>query len=147
MAGVADLVAGDGPVKPAAANRYLADRVMTATPEQLVGMLYDVTVRSLVAGGTALAEGDRPTASQHLLKAQDAVGELRCSLDLSAGQLATSLDALYAYAYVRIVRGMVQGDQAAVAEVLTIMQELREAWRQACLQPAPSAPAALAASR
>ena len=130
-----------------AANRYLADRVMTATPAQLVGMLYDVTVRSLVAGGTALAEGDRPTASTHLLKAQDAVGELRCSLDLSTGKLATSLDALYAYAYVRLVRGMVQGDRAAVAEVLTIMQELREAWRQACLQPVPSAPAALAASR
>ena len=124
---------------PSPANRYLADRVMTATPAQLVGMLYDVTVRALVAGGTALAEGDRPTASKHLLKAQDAVGELRCSLDVTAGDVATNLDSLYGYAYLRLVRGVVQGDQAAVAEVLVIMQELRDAWRQACLQPVPNA--------
>src|ERR1044071_2427527 len=97
------------PPSAAASNRYLAEKVMTATPAQLIGMIYDVTVRSLDAARTAAIEGNRPLATKHILKAQDAVGELRCSLQTEAADgavqaMARQLDSIYEYVYMRLVK-------------------------------------------
>ena len=130
-----------------AAGRYLQDRVLTATPAELVGMVYDVAVRSLVAAGTSLGQGDRPAAGRHLLKAQDAVVELRCALDRqsrdpAAAQLAGQLDSLYGYIYLGLVKANVQGDATGVSECLGLLEQLRQAWREGCLHlppvPAPT---------
>lgn len=127
------------------ANRYLQDRVMTATPAELIGMIYDVAVRSLVAAGTSLSEHDRLTAGRHLVKAQDAVLELRCSLDRlstdpGAAEMAGRMESLYEYVQLRLVRANVNGDASMVAECLEIIESLRQAWREGCLKlvPVPS---------
>lgn len=127
------------------ASRYQRDRVLTATPAELVGMIYDVAVRSVAAAGTSLDAGDRTAATAHLVKAQDAVVELRCGLDNDctdpeAAALARRLDSLYEYVYLRLVRANLGGDRSAVEECAGILRELRDAWRQACLRlPAAAA--------
>ena len=68
-------------------DRYLAERVATASPEQLIMMLFDRAVAELHLAHQALTEGDRLAASPRLRKAQDIVGELRCSLDLDVGEI------------------------------------------------------------
>lgn len=125
-----------------AAHRYLQDRVLTATPAELVGMVYDIAVRSLVAAGASLGQGDRPGAGRHLLKAQDAVVELRCALekesrDPAAAELAGQLDSLYEYIYLRLVKASVQGDATKVTECLGLLEPLRQAWREGCLHLPP----------
>lgn len=129
-----------------AANRYLEDRVLTATPAELIGMLYDVAFRSLTTAQACLRVDDRLGAGRLLVKAQDAVVELRCGLDKEcadgeAAALAGRLDSLYGYVYLRLVRANVHGDAAALAECLGIVQSLRDAWRESCLRiPAPVVP-------
>jgi flagellar protein FliS len=135
----------------AAASRYLQDRVLTATPAELIGMIYGVAVRSLVAAGTSLAAGDRLAAGRHLVKAQDAVLELRCSLDRTssdsgAAEMAGRMESLYEFVQLRLVRANVNGDAALVAECLEIVESLRQAWRQGCLKLA-SAPVGAPAVR
>ena len=124
------------------ANQYLRQRVETATPAELIGMLYDAGTGAIRAGQAALEEGDRSEAGRQLLRAQDAVMELRCALNPDAGELARNLDAIYAYLFQRLVDANVRRDAAAAAEALELLSGLQEAWRDACIrQPAAPAPA------
>jgi flagellar protein FliS len=127
------------PPVAAASNRYLVDKVMTATPAQLVGMIYDVAVRSLDAARTCAIEGNRPQATAHILKAQDAVTELRCSLhtesgDGSVSDMAKRLDAIYEYLFTRLVKASFGKTDAAIDECHRLIVQLRDAWRTGCLE-------------
>jgi flagellar protein FliS len=128
-----------------AANHYVRQRVETATPAQLIGMLYDAGVASIRAGVAAVERHDRPEANRHLLRAQDVVLELRCSLNHDAGVIAHNLDAIYAWIYQRLVEANVAGDVAAAGEALGPLQSLQETWREACLGQPDAAAAATAA--
>lgn len=117
-----------------ATDRYLADKVATASPAQLVAMLFDAGVQAVRQAVAANAAGNHFEAGRRLVKAQDVVMELRCSLNFDAGgELARNLDALYAYAFRRLVEANVGRDAALMGEVLAILEPLRDAWREACL--------------
>jgi flagellar protein FliS len=115
-------------------DRYLADKVATASPAQLVGMLFDAGVQAVRQAVAANAAGNHVEATRRLIKAQDVVMELRCSLNFDeGGELARNLDALYAYSFRRLVEANVRRDASAMAEVLAVLEPLRDAWREACL--------------
>ncbi len=118
-------------------NRYLADRVQTASPEQLIKMLFDRALAELEMADGELGAGNRPAASPHLRRAQDIVGELRCCLDLSVGELAINLDQLYGFAYGELVEASIDGAPRHIQNVTRILEPIRDAWNQACcgLQP------------
>ena len=115
------------------ANRYLTDKVSTATPAELVGMLYDAGVVAMQAGQAAVGANQPGDAHRHLVRAQSIVAELRCSLDLSAGEIARNLDNLYEFLGRRLVDANLKKDVRIVAECLGIFTPLRDAWREACL--------------
>lgn len=124
-------------------DRYLADKVATASPAELVGMLFDAAVQAVRQAVAANAAGSHAEAGQRLFKAQDVVMELRCSLNFDAGgELARNLDGLYAYVFRRLVEANVRRDGAAMAEALAILEPLRDAWRAACLGGAGAGTAA-----
>lgn len=119
-----------------AADRYLEERVATASPAQLTGMLFDAAVAALTRAEGLQRTGNYNEACAPLIKAQDIVLELRCALNAEAGELATALDALYAYAHQRLVHANVKRDDAAITEVIGIIDPLRIAWRESCLRVA-----------
>ena len=59
--------------------RYYSDGVSTASPQQLLVMLYDRLALDLARGHEALVAGDRQVASDQLLHAQEIVMELRAA--------------------------------------------------------------------
>ncbi len=113
-------------------DRYLADRVMTASPEQLIKMLLDRVVVELGMAQEQLHAGHRRDAAPHLAKAQAIVGELRCCLDLSVGPIARNLDELYGFAFSRIVEATLDGRAGHVNDVITVLAPVQDAWSQAC---------------
>lgn len=122
----------------AATNRYMTDKVMTATPAQLVGMIYDIAIRSLESAKAEVANGKRGLATQFLLKAQDAVTELRCSLsteehDPAVAEMAARLDAIYGYVFLRLIKATMGKDDKLIDECHGILYGLRDAWRTSCL--------------
>lgn len=129
-------------MRTSAASRYQSERVMTATPGELIAMLYDAAVMRLNRALDGLREGNHEDVSRDLLRAQDIVGELRCSLDLDAEPIGKSLDALYGWAYLRLVHANIKRDPIAVSDVLKVIEPLQEAWREACLTANASVPAA-----
>lgn len=126
------------------ANRYLIDKVMTATPAQLVGMIFDVAVRSLESAKKGLLDGTRTEATRHILKAQDAVTELRCSLLVGTGDKAVddmsgNLDSIYEFVFLKLVRASMGKEDRAVDECHKLLAELRDGWRTGCLEGAAQA--------
>ena len=124
-----------------AASHYARQRVETATPAQLIAMLYGAGVAALRGGIDAMERSDRPEANRLLLRAQDVVMELRCSLNPEAGEIARNLDAIYSYSFQRLVDANVRRDVGAATEVLGILEGLNETWRAACLDQQPAAAA------
>jgi flagellar protein FliS len=121
------------------ANRYLTDKVMTASPAELIGMLYDAGVVAMQAG-MAAAEARQPAdAHRHLVRAQDIVHELQCSLRLDAGDIAQQLNALYSFIGRRLVEANLDKDPMKVAECLRTFMPLRDAWAEALLGRTPAA--------
>ncbi len=116
----------------AAADRYLTERVMTASPAELTAMLFDACVGALRAAARLQESGDHAVAGQRLLKAQDIVLELRSTLNPAAGSMTTQLDALYTYAFGRLVTANVRRDREATLEALAVLEPLQSAWRSSC---------------
>ena len=113
-------------------DRYLAERVTTARPEQLIKMLLDRAIAELQLAEEVLTTGDRIGASPHLRRAQDIVGELRCSLDLEVGDIAVQLDRLYGFAYGELIEAGLDGRADHVTGVVSVLEPVRDAWNQAC---------------
>ena len=120
------------------ADRYLTDKVMTASPAELIGMLYDAGIVAMQAGQAAIEAGNVADAHRHLMRAQDIVLELRCSLRFDAGDIAHQLDGLYEFIGGRLVQANLKKDARLVAECTALFTPLRDAWREACLGRVPA---------
>ncbi len=119
--------------RPGGANQYLKNRTSTATPAQLVALLYDGLLASLRRAQDAFEGDRRDVASDQLLRAQRIIVELRCSLNFEAGEMARNLDAIYDFAYRQVIQANVRRDPAKVAQVVGLIVPLRDAWGQAML--------------
>lgn len=113
-------------------HTYRKQQVTTASPGQLVVMLYDAAIRQCKAAQEAIARQERDAAARSLLKAQDIVSELMSSLNVQAGgELGAALLRLYEYMYRRLVQANVRKDASAAREVEELLSGLRDAWAQA----------------
>ncbi|WP_245899552.1 flagellar export chaperone FliS [Geodermatophilus normandii] len=109
----------------------MGDSVATASPQQLLVMLYDRLALDLERAGTALAAGDRETANEQLQHAQEIVIELRSSLRVDVWEGGPRLAALYGWLITELVQANVKGDRNRVESCLRVVEPLRDAWRQA----------------
>ena len=133
---------------PALRARYLTDSVTTATPGQLLVMLYDRLVLDMVRGEEALRAGNRLTASEHVIHAQEILMELRVTLDTSSWSGATGLAQLYAFLITELIAANIRGEADRVGSCRTLVEPLRDAWREAAMaQPEPATPAEAAVAR
>ena len=76
-------------------NRYARESVTTATPAQLVTMLYDRLVKDLNAAEQGLGARDIQASHVALIHAQDIVHELSSTLDTSVWKEGEALRRLY----------------------------------------------------
>lgn len=120
-----------------ATNPYQTQSVATATPAQLVTMLYD---RALVATGRVRQQDrDQPGAVEaihrELQRAQDILTELQLALDHEqGGELAGNMHALYDFCLERLVEANLHKDLSLLDAVDTTLRGLRDAWDEACVQ-------------
>jgi flagellar secretion chaperone FliS len=136
-----------GAFQQRAYGQYQRSQVETATPGQLVVLLYQGCVRFTQRGRLALEAGDHETARVSFLRAQDIVAELMSGLNLEAGEIAENLLRLYEYLYRRLVLANVKRDVSAADEVERLVRQLLPAWEEAVRkQPVAGVPAPAAAA-
>jgi flagellar secretion chaperone FliS len=126
------------------AHRYREVAVTTATPMQLIVMLYDAAICSLQEARGHIERKDIASRSRALNKSISIISELQSCLNLRAGgEIASSLNRLYDYMKGRIFRANVEQSVQPLAEIEILLENLRSAWRELVGQSsAASAPAA-----
>lgn len=112
-------------------NDYLRETVLSATPAQLVTMLYDRLLLDLARAESAQVEENWAAASKHLVHAQDIVSELASSLDVDAWKGGRDLLAIYTYLGTRLIAANVQRDVRVTRECSEHLGPLRWAWLSA----------------
>lgn len=123
---------------PATASRYYESSVNTASPIQLVVLLYQGAIRQLKQAAEHIEcrnlEGKRVAID----KAMAIVQQLHGSLDMEkGGQIATDLDRLYTYVTSRILEGSTTLDVRSIEEAARILITLSSAWEQLSSSDAP----------
>jgi len=110
---------------------YRRTSVVTADPKRLVLMCYEGAMDNLKLVKQKLIEKDYEAKSKALIKAQDIINELLCSLDFEkGGSIAKNLDSLYNYMLRRIIHADVNKDVSALNEVVGMLNELKFAWEE-----------------
>jgi len=118
------------------ARTYQTQAVFTASPGQLVLMLYDGTLRFLGHARDALQSAeDSPRrieiVNTNLIKAQNILAELQASLNHEAGgDHAANLDRLYEYYMRRLFEANMKKQVEPVIEVETLVRQLRDGWAE-----------------
>ena len=113
-------------------NNYLANQVNTASPEQLMLMLYDGAVRFASMAIKAIEENTPDKRSYYINKTYAILAEFAATLDRSQdAELAENLDALYHYMQQRLMDANLHNDPAPIAEVREMLTDLRQTWAKA----------------
>jgi len=108
---------------------YRQQSVLTATPGQLVVMLYDGALRFLLQASTALRSGDQLGCDAKLRRAEAIVDELHSSLDKDrGGEIASRLEGIYVFCKRHLMEARLERDPAMIEKVSELLAELREAW-------------------
>ncbi|MGI6129984.1 MAG: flagellar export chaperone FliS [bacterium] len=112
-------------------SQYQKMQVNTASPGQLILMLYDAAIRWAEEGAAAFRVRELERGHGLLVRAQEAISELATGLNMEAGgAIAENLAQLYDYAYRRLVEANVKKDPGAADETAELLSSLRDAWEQ-----------------
>lgn len=115
-----------------ALSRYRAMSVESASPGELVLMLYNESMRVMRDASAALDRRDVGTSSKNLIKAQDIVLELRTSLNPAAGKdMAANLNSMYEYIGGCLIEANVKKSQEPLRDAMKVMGNLRDGWQEA----------------
>ncbi len=109
---------------------YLEQKTLSASPLELVAMLYSKTIAELREARRQLAARDIQLRSKAISKACDTIGELDGALNMEAGgELAQRLRSLYRYCLVRLLDANLHQADEPLAEVLGLVATLSEGWQ------------------
>lgn len=116
---------------PSRASAYKEQSILTATPGQLVVMLYDGCLRFLHQSAYAMREDDMALAGNRLARAEAIVDELLTTLDLEqGGVIASRLQGIYVFCARHLVEARLERDAGKIDQVSRLLSELRESWAQ-----------------
>ncbi|WP_208558998.1 flagellar export chaperone FliS [Marinilactibacillus kalidii] len=113
-----------------ASNVYKTNQIQTASPKQLVVLLYEGAIKNIRLAELAIEQGNLEKVNRYLIKAQDIVAELQNSLNHQGGenQIASELENLYEYLLNQLLQANLKKDVEKMVGCRTILSELLEAW-------------------
>lgn len=115
--------------------------VDSATPQQLVVMLYSGAIAAIVSAQQHIRLKNIAAKGEAISKAISIIDDgLRASLDLKVGgELALHLHELYRYMGQRLLHANLKNDTDALEEVRQLLVQLNGAWESLAAMPAATA--------
>jgi flagellar protein FliS len=112
-----------------AREAYRQTETQSRTPLELVAMLYDGAIRFTTQAQAAAERRDIPARREAVSRAIAILSQLQSTLDVErGGDVARSLDGLYAFAIDRLLSASFKQDASQFNEVLNVLNTLREGW-------------------
>jgi flagellar protein FliS len=125
-------------------DQYLESRVLTASPLELVRLMYRGALDATAAARQHFAGGDIPARTRALNKAAALVTELVTSLnppsDPSGQALEQNLRRLYDYILHQIAQAAIEQNPLPLDDADTILRSLLQGWESIDLAPADAPP-------
>src|SRR5690606_9537117 len=116
----------------AAARKYQAVQIESASPGQILVALYDGCIRFCRGAQLRIEEGDTAGKGQLISKAIAILGELRSTLDHRiAPDLCQQLEQLYLFFQEQLSVANMTMDATYIDPVVRMMTDLRDAWSKA----------------
>ena len=106
--------------------------ISTASPHRLIVLLFEGAETAINVAKVHAEQGNIAERGAHLSKAIEIISNgLKVSLDMKqGGELAVRLAALYDYMVSRLLWANVKNDVSAMREVLFLLGEIHDAWKQ-----------------
>jgi flagellar protein FliS len=122
-------------------NRYFEQMILTASPVELIRLLYERAISSVREARRHLESRRIPERGKSINQAYSILAELSGSLRTDvAPELAARLQGLYSYIQRRLLEANLQQTDAPLAEALGLLSTLAEGWN-AIPEAIDSAPA------
>lgn len=113
-------------------NQYQQNQVNTASPEQILLMLYDGAIRFTRRAITGLEENKPELKNSGISKTMAIISEFSISLDHEiGGQIAEDLDALYHFMMRELTSANLKNDVKKLRNVERLLMDLRQTWGEA----------------
>jgi flagellar protein FliS len=110
---------------------YKQQSILTATPGQLVVMLYDGCLRFLHQAAYAMREGNIGESDARLQRAEAIIDELHSTLDMEkGGVVASRLQGIYVFCSRHLLEARMARSPEMIEKVSELLSELRGAWAQ-----------------
>jgi len=114
-----------------ASKAYTESAVLSASPGQLVVMLYDGAIRFLQQSSAAVQAGNKSIAREKLFRADSIINELNNTLDMEqGGEVAERLRSIYLWTKKHMIEGLSEDNHLKIDQSVETLKELREAWAQ-----------------
>lgn len=108
---------------------YRKQGVLTASPMELILMLYEGLRKDLLQAQMAIKNKNLQIAHNKLMNAQDIVTELVNSLDFKYS-ISNELFSLYDYILKSLQQINIKKDPEGIPPLLEIVESLKDAWQQ-----------------
>ena len=106
--------------------------VLSASPHQLVVLLFDGALSAMKKAIILIEQGDIPGKGQAISKAINIISNgLQSGLNHEiGGDLAANLDSLYDYMTRRLLQANLHNDINAINEVVELLNNIADAWKE-----------------
>lgn len=113
-------------------KQYQKNQVETASPEQVLILLYDGAIQYLNKAKIAIGMNDLGQVQKNLTGCERIILEFMSTLDIkNGGSLAQNLYKLYDYLYNTLVDINTSKNEKKIDEVLNHLTSLRDTWNKA----------------
>ena len=114
------------------AKYYKRKQIESATPGQLIVLLYDGAIERINLAEAALEiEGPKRIEAFHtnIVRAQEIIAELMSALDMEkGGEIAANLYRLYDFMHYRLIDSNMSKEAEPLQEVRDLLTDLRNTW-------------------
>ncbi|WP_114088988.1 flagellar export chaperone FliS [Thalassospira profundimaris] len=112
-----------------AARAYGDQQVNTASPAQMVYMLYNKAISVLQEAIKAIEENDIQTRCNANCRAMEIIAHLQGTLDLDqGGEIARNLQEIYRFSLVHLMKVDRHNDAQAAQDVIGLLTPMRDSW-------------------
>ena len=114
---------------PNAYAQYKNSKVLTASPAELVLMLYDGAIKFCNIAIMAIENKDVQKAHTNIVKVERIVDHLRMTLDMKY-PVAQDFERIYTYLSERLIQANIKKDKEILEEVCGHLRSVRDTWKE-----------------
>ena len=114
---------------PNAFSQYNNSKVWTASPAELVLMLYDGAIKFCNIAIVAIENKDIQKAHTHIVKTEKIIDHFRATLDMKY-PVAKDFDRVYEYLQRRLYEANIKKDKEIMEEVCGHIRSMRDTWKE-----------------